>query len=433
VGAGLRGDIISLDTRHSTLDTSLDSPVRVLKSKSTYAEHTELAALFFLQMMALGTWLVPLSRILNGNGFAALAPYAYATSATAAFISPLIFGAMADRHASPVRVLRWLAIASGAASCLAGWGIAHGWPAARVLGLLQLYALAAVPTSSITSTIIFSRLKDSQRQFGPLRAAATFGWMCGCWLVSSLNLDASPAATYLGGSLWIALAVFTCFLPALPPTPGPPMTLRQRMGWDALTLLKHHDHRVVFLMVALFSIPLAAFYPFTPPHLQHLGFERTSAWMTLGQITEIIAMFCLAGLLANWRLKWIFVTGLLVGLLRYVVCALDQKAWLLAGITLHGFSFTLVFITAQIYLNERVEVAWRARAQALMSLMTSGLGNFVGYLSTGVWFQACSRDGKTDWRLFWNYLAVAIACVLVFFLIAYHGRSAGFRRQTVVK
>ena len=75
----------------------------------------------------------------------------------------------------------------------------------------------------------------------------------------------------------------------------------------------------------------------------------------------------------------------------FALCAINGKAWLLAGVVLHGCSFTLVFITAQIYLDQRVEVAWRARAQALMSLMNSGVGNLIGYLGTGWWFAACAR------------------------------------------
>jgi MFS family permease len=396
--------------------------------RKALGKHGELAVLFFLQMMAMGIWLVPLSRVLNGNGFTAISPYAFAVSAIAAFISPLIFGAMADRHASPSHVLRGLSLASAAGSALSGWAVGHRWSSPAVLGCLQLLAFTAVPTSSITSTIVFSRLDDSQRQFGPLRAIGTFGWVCGCWLISGLNFDSSALSFYVGAALWLALALFTFMLVALPPPPGQQLTLRQRMGWDSAELLKHHDHRVVFLMVALFSIPLAAFYPFAPYQLQHIGFQRTSAWMTLGQVTEIIAMFLLAGLFANWRLKWIFATGLFVGCVRFAMCAVDQKFWVLAGITLHGFSFALVYITAQIYLNERVESSWRARAQALMSLMSSGVGNLLGYLGTGVWFQICSRGGATRWSLFWGCLSVAIGAVLVFFLVAYQGRSGGFRK-----
>jgi MFS family permease len=101
---------------------------------------------------------------------------------------------------------------------------------------------------------------------------------------------------------------------------------------------------------------------------------------------------------------------------------------LLAGVTLHGLSFTLFFITAQIYLHERVEQVWRARAQALMSLMTSGVGNLVGYLGTGFWFQTCTTRTGARWSLFWSGLALAVGLVLMFFVAAYHGRGAGFRK-----
>lgn len=375
--------------------------------------------------------MVPLGRVFAAHGLSALRPYAFATSAVATFISPLIFGAMADRHASPVRVLRWLAAASAVAMAATSWSIGHGWPPALVLALTQAYAICAAPSGSIATTIVFSRLQDSQRQFGPIRAAATFGWMCGCWLISATGVDASARSGYAGAAVWALLAGFTGLLPSVdPPPPSGRATFRQRMGWDALVLLKDHDHRVVFLTAALFSIPLAAFYPFTPQHLKQLGFERTSAWMSLGQITEIVAMFALGGLFAKWRLKWIFAGGLAVGVLRYALCAANQNVWLLLGVTLHGLAFTLFYITAQIYLNERVDPAWRARAQALMSLMSGGVGNLLGYLGTGFWLDACtSAAGSPRWALFWGGLAAAVALVLAWFLATYHGRGGGLLRS----
>ena len=81
-------------------------------------------------------------------------------------------------------------------------------------------------------------------------------------------------------------------------------------------------------------------------------------------------------------------------MLRFALSALNTKAWLLLGVALHGASFTLVFITAQIYLDQRVDAAWRARAQALMTLMNSGVGNLIGYLGTGWWFAACAGAAR---------------------------------------
>src|SRR5207249_5987041 len=122
-----------------------------------------------------------------------------------------------------------------------------------------------------------------------------------------------------------------------------------------------------------------------------------------------------------WRLKWIFITGLSFGVLRYALCALDEKGWILFGVTLHGCSFTLMFITAQIYVDERMDRAWRARAQALLTLMMSGVGNLIGYLGTGWWFRACEQSNGVRWPLFWGGLAAAVAVVLIYFLIAITG------------
>lgn len=369
-------------------------------------------------------WFVPLSSVLDAHGFHAIKSYAFATSALAAFISPLIFGAMADRHASPVKVLRWLALATAGAMALATTAIQLRWSPWLVLALIQLHALCSSPTWSISSTIVFARLEDAKKEFGPIRAMATLGWMAGCWLVSMLNADSSALAGYSGAVTWLGVVAFTFFLPVLEtPKSAEHLTLRQRLGLDALTLLKNPDHRVVFITVALFAIPLCGFYPYTPPHLRELGLQRTSAWMTLGQVTEIITMFMLGGLLLKWRLKWIFACGLGFGVLRFALSAINGKAWLLAGVILHGCSFTLVFITAQIYLDQRVEAAWRARAQALMALMNGGVGNLIGYLGTGWWFAACARPTGTQWPIFWGGLAVVVAVVLVYFLTAYRGRN----------
>jgi hypothetical protein len=139
-------------------------------------------------------------------------------------------------------------------------------------------------------------------------------------------------------------------------------------------------------------------------------------------------MFSLGALLVKWRLKWIFAGGLAFGVARFALSAVNGKGWLLAGVFLHGGSFTLVLITAQIYLEQRVDAAWRARAQALMSLMASGVGQLFGYLGTGAWFAACTRPAGTQWTFFWGGLAAAVALVLIYFLTAYHGIGAGLRR-----
>ncbi len=389
------------------------------------AEYAELMILFFIQSAAMAIWFVPLGPILDAHGLHGIKSFAFAASAVAAFISPLAFGAMADRHVAPAKVLRWLAFATAVILTVIATAIKNGWNAWLVLGLIQIFYIAYSPMFSVSTALVFARLEDAKKEFGPIRSLATVGWMCGGLLVGLLNLDRTAYADYFGAVFWLLVAAFTFFLPAVEMPPSAEhLSWRERLGLDALMLLKNRDTRVVFLTTTLFNIPLCAFYPYAPAHLRDLGFLHTSAWMSLAQTTEIVAMFSLGWLLLHWRLKWIFACGLAIGIARFALSAANTKSLLLLGIMLHGASFVLVFVTAQIYLDQRIDPAWRVRAQALLTLMNGGVGSLIGYLGTGWWFAACLRPAGESWPRFWGGLAVVVAAVLVYFL-TYRGKDSG--------
>ena len=121
--------------------------------------------------------------------------------------------------------------------------------------------------------------------------------------------------------------------------------------------------------------------------------------------------------------------GLSFGVARFAFSALDCRAALLVGITLHGANYVLYNITAQIYLAERVERTMQARAQALFAMLTSGVSNLLGYLGTGAWYFAASRGGATNWPLFWGGLTAVTLAITIYFARAYQGVGHGFWRQ----
>lgn len=388
------------------------------------SQYLELTILFFIQGAAMSVWAVPLGVILDVHGLHNIKPYAFATGAMAAFVSPLIFGAMADRHVPPAKVLRGLALATAILLSLVSTAIKLNSNEWLVLVLIQTLALASAPMLSISSTIVFARLADP-KEFAPMRVMMTFGWAGGCVLASVLNSDTSSFAGYASATLWLVLAAFTFFLPQLEiPKSAENLSWHERLGLDALTLLKNPDHRVVFFMTTLLNIPIAAFYPYAPVNLRDLGFVHSSAWMGLAQTTEVLAIFSLGWMLLKWRIKWIFVCGLFFSIARFAFSAVNGKACLLIGIALHGASFAFVYITAQIYLDQRVEKSWRARAQALLTLMNTGFGYLIGYLGTGWWFNACARTTGTQWTFFWGGLTAIAALVTIYFLSAYQGVHA---------
>lgn len=377
--------------------------------------------LLFLHGMALAAWFVPMGTVLEAANLGALTPIAFAASAIAALLSPLFFGAMADRAVPPVKVLRWIAAGSALFSVLISLAVEHQWCPSTIWLLIQLQALLSAPTNSLAGSIVFARLATSHRYFGSIRAMGTAGWMAGCWLVSGLEWDAHPRTFQLSGLVWAALAGYTWLLPqgAVEAESNKRLTLRERFGLDALSLLRIHDHRVIFLTAALVAIPFAAFFPYTPMHMKALGMERTSAWMSLGQVAEIIVMFAIGDLLVRWRLKAVILLGLGCGLLRYGLYAFNAPLPLLLGVGLHGLSYTFIYISTQIYFAQRIDPAWRTRAQALLSLMVSGVGNLSGYLVTGSWLHSCQQGTQIDWSRYWIGLDLLILAVLVFFAASY--------------
>jgi len=384
------------------------------------AEYAELMILYFIQAAAMGIWFVPLGTILDANGLHLIKSYAYAATALAAFISPLMFGAMADRQTPPAQVLRWLATGTAVALLGIGGALQWHWNPWLVLLLIQIFSVAYAPMFSISTALVLARLADAKKEFGAVRSLATIGWMAGAILVGALSLDRSPLTVCLGATVWLLVAVFTYFIPALEVPPSAKfLSWYERLGLDALTLLKDRDTRVVFLTTTLFNIPLCAFYPYAPTHLQALGFGHTTAWMALAQVTEMISMFTLAHLLHKWRWKWIFAAGLGFGVLRFALSGLNTNSFLLLGISLHGVSFVLVFITAQIYLNHHINADWRARGQALLALVNNGFGGLAGYVAGGWWYDACTSDHHTHWPRFWWALSGMVAAVLVYFLWAF--------------
>lgn len=402
-----------------------------MRASTPKSSFVPLAVVFFFQWCAAGMWNVPFSNILKAAGMEAFIAPAFACNAIAAFVSPLFVGSMADRGFSPVKLLRTLFWLSGLMLTFTFLAIDRGWGGGAMLVGMQLHALCFSPTSSLVTTIAMAELRNPSQEYGPLRMWGTLGWIGAGWIVSwVLAADASPVSGYVAAATVFALGFATFWLPKQKTgTAGGARNWKELLGLDALQLLNHPDHRTILLTVTLFGIPMAAFYPYTPLHLSGLGFAHPSATMTIGQATEVAGLLLLANLTRLIRLKWVLLGGLLFGVVRYGLFALDTRAALLAGIALHGACYTFYNITAQIYLAERVDPIMRARAQALFAMLTGGVSNLLGYLGTGALFQLTGSASGPRWSVYWLVLCAVATAITVYFFRNYHGVGQGFFRQ----
>lgn len=401
-------------------------------SKPGKKEYAILALQFFLLWSAPGLWTVCFSNVLRSHGLENYIAYAFACNAIAAFISPLFVGAMADHSVAPSKLLRWLNWGSALFLGLCFFAIDMKWGGPAVISLMLCYALCTSPNISLITSIALSRLENPSKNFGPLRTWGTIGWAFAGWFISwVLQADSSTLSGY-AAAVTLALTGFLSFLlpETKPQTAGQHRSWKERLGLDALALARHHDHRIVFLTTALFSIPLAAFFPFAPMQLKELGADKPTALMALGQVSEIFCLLLLSRVLSRVRLKWIFLGGIFFGALRYGLFTLESQTWMILGIAMHGLCYTLFFITGQLYLAERIDKSMQTRAQALLSLMTNGVGNLSGYLFTGWWWHTCTSEGKpTSWPLYWWGLTLFIVAVGTYFFFSYHGAFKGTFRS----
>lgn len=367
-----------------------------------------------------------LSNVVAEQGWSQIITLAHLVIPLAGMVTPLFLAARADQVIAAEKLLVILAGGGSIFLFLAFTVLGRGESPYLFLALLAANALLAAPCWSLLTSIALGCLRDPEREFGLYRVWGTFGWMGAGWLVSLLSMDMSPAVGKLGVVARI-LGAFCCLmLPHTPPQGGPPKDWRAVLGLGALRILRQRDMAVFFGTSFLFSIPLAAFYLHTPRHLNAVGWQQVAAGMTLGQVTEAVAMVLMGWFLKSWRIKWLLLLAMGAGLIRYSLYALGAEAdsvfLILLGVAFHGICWCYFFEAGKVFLEKRVDKDIRTQSQALFSLLSGSLGGLSGLLIVG-WIQSQLVDAETGtgWDTYWWILAGMCALCMAGFAIGYRG------------
>lgn len=388
-----------------------------------------LCFVFFFHGMGPGFWIPALTNILQAEGLGGWIPVAFAVVPICSLVSPVVGGAIADERMSAQRLFGWCSIISGVLLALAFGALHIGLDPWWFIAGLALYAIASGPTWGLLATIGLTNLPDSDRQYPLARLAATLGWIAAGFVTSYiLRADASPVTAYAAGAARVASGLGGYFLPNTPPL-GLGKSWRAALGLGGFVLFKTRDHAVLFLVTGLYSIPLVAFYMYSPELFRALGDQTPAASMTVGQWSEVITMVFLGVMMVRYRLKTLLLWGLGLSAVRFGLSGYaghtGEVFWHFTGVALHGVCFTLYFVTAQVYLNRRVEVELRSQAQGLLGLMQSGLGPLIGAFFCG-WLREVLVDASGQgWDTFWWVLAGIIALCTIAFAWLYKGKPTG--------
>src|SRR6266704_2883436 len=350
--------------------------------------------MMFLQFFVWGAWYTSIAVYMTNHGMEKLTHWPYTVNPIAAIVAPFFLGLVADRYFATEKVLGVLHLLGGVVMFAVPQ--ATGAPAAFIL-LLLVYNLCYMPTLGLANSLAFHHIQSQEQQFPLIRVFGTIGW-----IVAGLSIDfvlgpmlgsgpvpeqtALPIYTTAAASVLLGLFAFS--LPHTPPPgAGQRVSLRSIVGLDALAQLGDRPFYVFIAASLLLCIPLAAYYNFTQIFLGDAGVTRIAATQSLGQMSEVVFML------------------------------------IIIGILLHGVCYDFFFVTGQIYVDKKSTPAVRGQAQGFLVLVTYGIGMLIGAQVAGNVYNRILGGATSltldQWPGFWVLPAGFAAVVLLFFAVLF--------------
>jgi nucleoside transporter len=386
----------------------------------------KLSAMMFLQYFVWGSWYVAMGAYLNETlkFDGQQVGLAYGATALAAMISPFFVGMVADRFFATERILAALHIVGAAllfyVSGVSNFGVFYP--------VLIVYTLCYMPTLALTNSLSFHQMRDPGKEFPGIRVLGTIGWIVAGYVIDVLGFGRSGGMFQVAAASSLLLGLFSLVLPHTPPAKlGHPISSRDVLGLDALSLMKERSFAIFVLGSFLICIPLQFYYAFANAFLSEIGVANATSKMTLGQWSELFFMLVMPWFFLRLGVKWMLIIGMLAWTVRYGLFAMgnaDTLVWMLyIGILLHGVCYDFFFVTGQIYTDKKAPVQIRAAAQGFIAFVTLGVGMFIGSYLSGWVVDQYTIPGGHNWRAIWMVPSIMALAVLVLFALFFKYRE----------
>ncbi len=372
----------------------------------------------FLMFMPMGMWMPSLPNILQSYAARWILPYVVALTPLMAIASTLAFASLSDRRIEAQKLLGLLALSGAfflwlAFSCLKG-----GWHPGWYLCFQACYAWISAPMIALITKIKLANLPNPEKSFPLYSMCGTLGWISAGVMISAMGLDASADAGRIAACVHVLMGAACFVLPATLPEDQASRGWRAVLGLSAFGLLKHREMRVVYIASSLIAIPYVSFFMMVPTMLKIFGSAHPTVQMSIGQGTEVFAMLLLSAFAGRYRMRWMLMLSMVLGLIRFAILAWSGTNGLLPiiwlGIALHGPIYTCMTVTGRIFVDRRVDPGIRGQAQALYSLLVMSVAGIIGSFVCELIYQNTVTEDLYSWAKFWWILTAITILPLVY-------------------
>jgi len=386
--------------------------------------------MMFLQFFVWGAWFVTLGTYLSNLGFSGTEiGSAYLTNNIGAIIAPFFAGMIADRFFASQKVSGVMHLFGAAVlyyvTTLQSTGDIILW--------LLVYNAAYMSTLALANSISFAQMTDPDLQFPKVRVWGTVGWIAAGLSISLVlstqvaNVESTHVPMTMAAVFSAVLGLYCFTLPHTPPPgKGQAITVRDVLGFDALSLFKDKPFTIFAASSMLICVPLAFYYSFANLYLNELGMVGAAGKMTLGQMSEALFLLAMPFFFRRLGVKWMLLVGMMAWVIRYVFFAfgsMDLVGLLYLGILLHGICYDFFFVTGQIYVDRKAHESIRSSAQGLITLLTYGAGMAIGTYFAGIIVDAFMTETGHDWQTIWLIPGGFAAAVAILFAITFDDAS----------